>query len=133
MKKELNEVARIVEEASALQVEKLARVLFLKKNKQMGYTQDQIGTMTQVLKHELRINEIDEISYEATKKIIDILNEVYPGWESEVQAVGGFSGFLESKGIEVKKVTEDEQKVISNDAIGRKLTISQIAEELERY
>lgn len=132
MKKELNEVARIVEETSALQVEKLARILFLKKNKQMGYTQDQMGTMTQVLKHESRINEIDEVSYEATKKIVDILNKVYPGWEPEVQAVGGFSGFLENQFIDVKKVTEDEQKVISNDAIGRKLTIGQIAEELEK-
>lgn len=132
MKKELEQVSKIVTEVYALQVEKLALIIFLKDNAQPGYTQDQMGTMMNVLKKESRVQEIDEISGKLSGEIIEILNEVYPEWEPEVQAAQGFQGFLKNHGIEDDLLTEEQQKKISKDAIGRELTIDMMVEELSK-
>ena len=126
----LEQVADIVSKTSALQVEKLARIIFIKQNGQFGYTQDQMGVMTKVLECETKINEIDVESYEATMEIVELLKGEYPDWEKDVQELGGFVQFLQKYGVEVSMVKEAQQREITLKAVGKEMTIDEMGDIL---
>lgn len=124
----LKKVSEVVSKTSALQVEKLARIIFIKRNKKFGYTQDEAGIMYKVLEHEARVDEVDVESYEATMEIVELLKEDYPDWEQEVQALGGFVQFLSKHGVEVEKVMEAQQKEITLKAVGKEMTVDEMGD-----
>lgn len=128
----LNEVSSLVSTVSRLQFEKIARLVMISKQHRVGYMQDEISLLSEVLKHSNIVEDIDVAALKQTGEIIELLNssEIKDTWEDELKEARSFTNMLTNRSIPVDVMTQVEQRELTKEIMKKEYTIEDLLEML---